>query len=142
MARAMPKSMMRREPSLQIMTFCGLRSRWTTLFVVHVREGVGDARGDLEGIVDGEGFHLVQHLRERAALEQFHDDVGPALAGVGLVELEDVRVIEDAPDFRLALETGEEADVRLVLHVRDLEGDDVILLQCRTPCRWWPCRCG
>ena len=93
--------------------------------------GGGQATGDLD-----RELHRLAHAQgarghavaQRLALEQLGDDVGrpllePSVDLAGVVDGDDVRVVEDAYGAGLLLEAADPVGVRGDLAVQDLEGD-------------------
>jgi hypothetical protein len=86
-----------------------------------------ERRGDLLGEVDG--LHRCQRsppreeLRERPPLDELHHDVLPVAVGSGVVDADDVRLVQTRRRLRLATEPSHEAGIARELREQDLDRD-------------------
>ena len=86
------------------------------------RETGEDLAHEAEGFGDRKAQIAVEHLLERAARDELHDDVGD-LVGLAVVEhSDDIRMGEATSSLRLALEAVEAFDSLLVVGVGEAHG--------------------
>jgi len=72
--------------------------------LVRVLERVGDLRGQVGGGLQRDALRVLEHLLQRAALEQLHRDISDAVLLAHVVDDDDVGVIEPAGGARFAQE--------------------------------------
>ena len=102
----MPKSSSFTRPSVDTMTFDGLRSRWTTRLRVRVRHGGEHVEEEPQAGRDVEGS-VVAPAVDRLALDVLEHQVGLAgLGDAGIDQLGDVGVLQTREDRALAAEAG------------------------------------
>jgi hypothetical protein len=92
------------------------------LLPVRVREAVGDLGGDARDVVETELPFFAEEVAQAAVAGERHDVVQRAAGGAGLVEREEVDVLEVGDELDLALEAFG-ADGRDELGTQDLHGD-------------------
>lgn len=85
-----------------------------------------ESTGDLHALVDGfpnrQGTGP-QQLTQRAAFEQFRDQVGGAVEGAELIDREDVGMVESRSRPRLLLKTPQSLGIRRGERGQDFDGD-------------------
>jgi len=84
----------------------GLDVAMNDAFGVSCVERIGDLRGEIENLINGERTGL-DCVFERGPFEQFHDDEGFAVGGADVVNRADVRMIESGRGFGFAVEARE-----------------------------------
>jgi hypothetical protein len=92
---------------------------------VRVRERLGDAREDAHALAEVEPLHGV---RERAAFDELHDEVGEAVDVARVVDGDDARVAEARGGMGLAPEALDDLGLVLVRAAENLHGDGPVEL--------------
>ena len=76
---------------------------------------------------------LARNVGERPALDELHDDVLRVAVGAGVVDADDVRVVEPCRGLRLAAEPRDEPRVARELREQDLDRDGAVRATGSTP---------
>ena len=127
-SRAMPKSTTLTDPSWKT-TLAGLMSRWTMpaawADASPPRHGLPDGQAPVEGqgAVGGNG------LGDRRAVEQLHDEVGHVVVLAGVVEGDDVGMVQAGGGVHLAAEAGQRDVPGTRPHAHRLDGDHPVEVQ-------------
>ena len=139
-ARAMPKSASSAWPPSSRM-FSGLMSRWITPRPWAYCSASATSRVMRSASSRGSCFSRSSRCAQRFAFHVRHHVVEAGLVLAGIVERQDMRVVERGG----GLDLGEEAvhaDGGGELGAQDLDGDRAVVLQVLGPGRRWPCRPG
>jgi hypothetical protein len=95
---------------------------------VGVTQRVGHLTRNLQGVGDGQLPLAVEPLAQRLALDIRHDVVDQAVHLVGVVERQDVRVVQPSGDLDLVQEPGG-ADFLGQVGPQDLDRDVTVVLE-------------
>ena len=90
---ARPKSRILTRPSSVTNTFSGLMSRWTMPFSCAAASPVATAIAVVDRLARHQGA-VAEQVAQRLALQQLADDVGGAVVRAGVVDGEDVGVVQ------------------------------------------------
>ncbi len=117
--RDRPKSVRRGRPCSSIRTLAGFRSRWIDPLAVRVVERVGQVAGDPDGGLLVEALDVAA-AGQRHPLDELVGDPAPAGVAAGVVDADDVRVLEPRRGPGLAEEPLHDPLAR-VGHLQDLQ---------------------
>ena len=125
--RAIPKSMTLTSPLRVTMTFAGLMSRWITpatcayASASQIFSATSTACGS-----GGEAAARAHEVLERPPLDELHHDELRLAVGAGVVDADDVRVVQAGGGLRLAAEAVDEARIACELRQQDLDRDGAV----------------
>ena len=120
--RAMPKSITFTRPSRVTMMFAGLMSRWITPWAWAAASASATFSAISAALAGGEPAAAGEVLREGPALDVLHHDVVRLAVHAGVVDVDDVGVVEAGGGLGLAAEPLHEARVPGELWGQDLYG--------------------
>jgi hypothetical protein len=106
----------------------GLDVAMDDALLVSMAECAAHLEGVLDCILDGEHPLAVNAIAERLALHEGHYIVEQSVGGAGVVEAEDVRMLELGSEFDFALKAIG-TDGRGEVRVEDLDGDIAVVLK-------------
>ena len=124
--RAMPKSITFTMPSRVTITLPGLMSRWIMPCACAAASALADLLRDLDRLHGRGPAAGRQEVGEGPPLDELHHDVLRVAVGAGVVDADDVRVVQPRRGLCLAPEPGDEARVARELREQDLDRDGAV----------------